>query len=98
MYFLATSTLYPVAAAHGPAGHHVVDYIWTRREFKKASARAARHSLDFNIVQVVEVGVYTTCVFKTVFLRLFQRRLKKRFRCNSAPGRSICRTTSVCAA
>jgi|688.fasta_scaffold707155_2 hypothetical protein len=80
MYFLATSSLYPVAAAHGPSGHHVVDYIWTRREFKKAIARAARHTLDFNIVQVVELGDYTTCVFKTVFLRLFQRRVKQRLK------------------
>ena len=77
MYFLATSSLYPVAASSGPAGHHVVDYIWTRREFKKAARRAQKHSLDFNIVQMVDVGPYTTCVFKTVYLRLFQRRVKR---------------------
>jgi hypothetical protein len=77
MYFLATSSLYPVSAKHGPAGHHVVDYLWTRREFKKGARRAAKLGLDFNIVQVVEFGDYTTCVFKTVYLRLFQRRVKR---------------------
>ena len=80
MYFLATSSLYPAAAASGPAGHHVVDYLWTCRERKKAMRRAARHGLDFNIVQVVDVGAYTTCVFKTVFLRIFQRRARKRLK------------------
>lgn len=81
MYFLATSSLYPVAAASGPAGHHVVDYLWTCRERKRAMRRAAKHGLDFNIVQVVDVGPYTTCVFKTVYLRLFQRRVRRRLRC-----------------
>ena len=83
MYFLATSSLYPIAASSGPAGHHVVDYIWTRREFKKAAKRAQRHGLDLNIVQMVDVGPYSTCVFKTVYLRLFQRRVKSRYRATS---------------
>ena len=77
MYFLASSSLYPVHAKQGPAGHHVVDYLWTRREFKKGLQRATKLGLDFNIVQVVEFGDYTTCVFKTIFLRLFQRRVKR---------------------
>jgi hypothetical protein len=74
MYLLATSFY--------NGYYHLVDNIWEPTEFynDEYTDRARRHSLQFNIIDMVEKGEYDICIFKTCWLSIFQRILKKRYK------------------
>ena len=81
MFFLVSSALYSSTThgEHGPTGHFIVDNIWTCEEFinDEHVSRIRKHSLDFNIAEVIQVGDYTACILKTTFLKRLQRCIKK---------------------
>jgi len=64
----------------GPAGHFIVDNVWSSEEFmhNDASRRAARHNLTVDLVRLTEVGNYATCILCTVYLRILQRAVRRR--------------------
>ena len=79
---LATCSTYDPAVhgPGGPAGHYLVDNVWSSREFMRDAPqrRAARHHLTVDLVRLTEVGNYSTCVLCTVYLRILQRAVRRR--------------------
>ena len=79
---LATYCAYDPAihGPDGPAGHYIVDNVWSPREFlhNAPQRRAERHHLGVDLVRLTEVGNYATCVLCTVYLRILQRAVRRR--------------------
>ena len=58
--------------------YHLVDNIWNPEEFynNEYVKRMNKHSLQFNIIDMVEKGEYDICIFKTFWISIFQRKVK----------------------
>ena len=58
--------------------YHLVDNIWNPEEFynNEYVKRMNKHSLQFNIIDMVENGEYDICIFKTFWISIFQRKVK----------------------
>lgn len=82
MLVLATLSLYDplLHGEGGPAGHFMIDLTWSPRDAFKPQMyrRAQRRGLKIELVEVYSEGFYAVGVAHPA-LKIFQRRLKRRY-------------------
>ena len=71
--------MYVLATSFENEKYHVVDNIWNPEEFytNQHVKRMRRHSLRLDIIDMVEKENYDICIFKTVWLSIFQRKVRR---------------------
>lgn len=71
MFLLATSS--------SMGDYFIVDNIWEPREYFKGQyvKRMRKHLLRMDIIEMVEWTDYDICIFKTFWISIFQRKVRK---------------------
>ena len=71
--------MYVLATSFEGEKYHVVDNIWNPEEFytNQHVKRMHRHSLRLDIIDMVEKENYDICIFKTFWVSIFQRKVRR---------------------
>jgi hypothetical protein len=71
--------MYVLATSFEHEKYHIVDNIWNPEEFytNQHRKRMRRHSLRLDIIDMVEKDNYDICIFKTFWLSIFQRKVRR---------------------
>lgn len=81
MYIVTSCAYDPTThGSGGPVGHYIVDNVWTPHEFMigETARRANRHNLRIDIGRLEDVGMYSTCILCTIYIRILQRAFRRR--------------------
>lgn len=71
--------MYLLATSFEKENYHLVDNIWNPDEFYKNKhvKRLNTYLLRLDIIDMVEQGNYDICIFKTFWLSIFQRKVRR---------------------
>ena len=71
--------MYVLASSFQRKEYHIVDNIWNPDEFytNQHLKRIKRHGLRLDIIDMVEKDDYDICIFKTFWLSIFQRKVRR---------------------
>jgi hypothetical protein len=71
--------MYLLATSFQRKDYYIVDNIWNPDEFytNQNLKRVKRHSLRVDIIDMVEKDDYDICIFKTFWLSIFQRKVRR---------------------
>lgn len=74
--------MYLLATSFNNGMYDLVDNIWEPQEFfnDEHVDRMNQHLLRMDIIEMVEKGEYDICIFKTFWLSIFQRIIRRRLR------------------
>jgi|688.fasta_scaffold265204_3 hypothetical protein len=71
--------MYLLATSFQNEKYHLVDNIWNADEFynNEHVTRMIKHSMRLDVIDMVEKEEYDICIFKTFWISIFQRKVKK---------------------
>ena len=71
--------MYLLATSFQNEKYHLVDNIWNADEFynNEHVTRMIKHSMRLDVIDMVEKEEYDICIFKTFWISIFQRKVRK---------------------
>jgi hypothetical protein len=71
--------MYLLATSFQNEKYHLVDNIWNADEFynNEHVRRMIKHSMRLDVIDMVEKEEYDICIFKTFWISIFQRKVRK---------------------